>query len=130
MSEENKAIVQRFLDELHNMGNVAIVDEFVDASYVNHWPDGQDVTRDDLKAGGTRAAFPDLKLTIDDQVAEGDKIVTRWTMIGTHRGQWRGIAPTNRELTTTGIFIHRIADGKLAEAWTHSNLFEQLSASS
>ena len=105
MSEENKAIVRRFLDELWNKRNRAILDELATPSYT-------------LAGDALRSAFTDLRLTVDDQIAEGDKVVTRWTMTGTHTGEFEGVASTGKQVTFTGIFIHRIEGGKLAERWT------------
>ena len=120
MSQENKALVRRFLDELHNKRNYGIVDELA-PSYIGHGGGGSD---SEAVKQGTRsrvAAFPDIRLTIDDQIAEGDKVVTRWTMRGTHQGEYEGIAPTNKEFTNTGIFIHRIEGGKLVERWASTD---------
>ena len=66
-----------------------------------------------------RTAFPDMRITIEDQVAEGDKVVTRWTASGTHQGDLMGIDPTGRRATVTGITIDRISGGKVEETWTN-----------
>lgn len=66
-----------------------------------------------------RTAFPDLHLTIEDLLADGDKVVTRWTVRGTHRGDLQGIAPSGKEITTPGISISRIVEGRIAEEWVH-----------
>ncbi len=123
MSEENKAIVRQFLDELHNKGNTAIVDELASPDYVNHQTGGNR-SLEDVKSGAglRRAAFPDLHIAVDDQIAEGDKVVTRWTMTGTHKGEYEGIAPTDNQFTLTGIFIHQLSGGKLIEAWTQGDM--------
>ncbi len=73
--------------------------------------------------GMFRAAFPDLNITIDDQVSEGDKVVTRYTFRGTHKGDLMGIAPTGKQVTTIGISIERFVDGKVVERW---EVFDQL----
>ena len=125
MSEENKALVRRFLDELHNKGNYDIVDELLAPGYPGQGTGGSAVggggaSPEAVKEGArTRsAAFPDIQWTIDDQISEGDKVVTRFTMRGTHKGEYLGIAPTNKEIVTTGIFIHRVENGKLVDRWT------------
>ena len=64
-----------------------------------------------------RSAFPDIQFTIEDLIAEGDKIVTRYTARGTHRGDLQGIPPTGRQVTVTGIIISRFANGKFVEGW-------------
>jgi len=74
-------------------------------------------------------AFPDLHYTIEDMIAEGDKVVVRLTFSGTHRGEFMGVAPTNKRVTTTAIFIQRIVSGKLVEEWSNADLlgfFQQL----
>ena len=121
MSEENKALVRRFLDELQNKQNYGIVDELVAPGYPGQGAGGGGGDSPEAVKEGTRMrkiAFPDLRWTFEDQIAEGDKVVTRFTMQGTHRGEYQGIAPTNKEIVTSGIFIHRIENGKLAERWT------------
>ena len=119
MSEANKALVRGFLDELHNKHNVAILDELATPTYTGHTPDGSTTGSEWVKENLSRrfAAFPDHRLTIDDQIAEGDKVVTRFTMSGTHKGEWQGIAPTGKQVTSSGVFVHRIEGGKLAERW-------------
>ena len=104
MSEENKAIVRRFLDELWNKDNQGITAELATASYPS--------------PGAARellAAFPDLQLTVDDQIAEGDKVVTLTTTAGTHKEEYQGIAPTNKHISFKGVFVHRLEGGKLAD---------------
>ena len=73
-----------------------------------------------------RGAFPDVRITINDQIAEGDKVVTRWTATGTHKGQLMGIAPTNKHATVTGVDIDRYQDGKVVEAWASYDMFGML----
>ncbi len=117
---ENKAIDRRFTEEVWNRGNLAVVDELMRADY-----NGHDPTIPTGSAGFKqfvlmyRSAFPDVHLTIEDQMAEGDKVVSRWTAHGTHRGELMGIAPTGKQITVTGINIERIANGKLVEGWSN-----------
>ncbi|HEV3505058.1 MAG TPA: ester cyclase, partial [Actinomycetes bacterium] len=66
-----------------------------------------------------RAAFPDVRSTVEEQVAEGDRVVTRWTARGTHTGDFQGMVPTGRSFTLTGITIERVVDGKIAEVWVN-----------
>ena len=66
-----------------------------------------------------RSAFPDMQLTIEDQIAEGDKVVTRWTARGTHQGELMGIPPTGKQATVTGITVGRVANGKFVESWSN-----------
>lgn len=120
MSEENKAIVSRFLDELWNQNNAGIRDELATPDY----PSTHRV--DEMRAG-----FPDIQLTIDDQIAEGDQVVTRATATGTHKGEFMGKSPTDRSITLPIIFIHRLEGGRVAERWNQMDqvgLYEQISA--
>ena len=119
-TEENKANVRRFTDGF-NQKNVAVIDELCTPDYVNHDPANPQVrSREDYKQWFTElsAAFPDLHFTIDDILAEGDKVAYRFTLRATHSGSWRGAAPTGKSTTVTGIAIARLRDGKSAELWT------------
>jgi steroid delta-isomerase-like uncharacterized protein len=126
VSEENKAIFRRYVEEVGNEGNLDLVDEIF-SDYVSHQPDGSVLERgpEDVKRfmGEFRSAFPDFHTTVEDQIAEGDKVATRWTMRGTHEGEFRGIAPTGKQITVTGIGIFRFSDGKVVESWDN---FDQL----
>ena len=126
MSEENKAIFRRYVEEVGNEGHLDLVDEIF-SDYVSHQPDGSVLQRgpEDVKRfmGEFRSAFPDFHTTIEDQIAEGDRVATRWTMRGTHEGEFRGIAPTGKQITVTGIGIFRFSDGKVVESWDN---FDQL----
>ncbi len=120
MSTENKAAVRRGLEECLNKGNLAVVDELIAPSYVYHEPGVGEVRGPaGLKKLVTtyRSAFPDMHIVIDDQIAEGDRVVTRWTARGTHKGEWMGIAPTGKPVTVTGILISRFAGGRVVEEW-------------
>ena len=83
--------------------------------------DGIDVGREGAKQFVTmfRTAFPDLHFTIEDQIAEGDMVVTRWTARGTHRGDFQGVLATGREIRLTGTDIDRMTNGKVVECWAH-----------
>jgi steroid delta-isomerase-like uncharacterized protein len=125
-AEENKAIFRRYVEEVSNEGNLDLVDEIF-ARYVSHQPDGHTEERgpEDVKRfiGEFHQAFPDFHSTIEDQIAEGDKVATRWTIRGTHQGEFRGIAPTGKQITVTGIGIFRFSEGKVVESWDN---FDQL----
>ncbi len=99
--EENEAIFRRYIEEVFNRGNLQVADEIFDR-YVSHQPDGSTLERgpEDVKrfVGEFRTAFPDLRISIDDQIAGGDKVVTRVTLRGTHQGMFRGTAPTGKEV--------------------------------
>jgi steroid delta-isomerase-like uncharacterized protein len=132
MSERNKALVRRLVEEVIGHGNFALIDEFVAADYVGHTSSGDTNREEHQQIFATmHRAFPDLQITIDDLIAEGDKVVTRWTALGTHKGEFAGIPPTGKRGVVTGIDINRIVDGKLVECWTNSDdlgLLQQLSA--
>jgi predicted ester cyclase len=119
-TEGNKAIFRRYIEEVGNKGNLDVADEIFD-QYLAHQSDGSVLERGpgDVKKfmGEFHQAFPDLHTTIEDQIAEGDKVVNRWRARGTHRGEFRGIAPTGTEVETKGIGIFRFSEGKVVESW-------------
>jgi steroid delta-isomerase-like uncharacterized protein len=117
---ENKAISRRADEELFNRGNLDVADELFAPDFVYHNPAGEELRGpENVKryAVMLRAAFPDLHQTIEDQIAEGDKVSYRWTARGTHEGEPMGIAPTGKQVTFTGIAVARLADGKIEEMW-------------
>ncbi|HKF35863.1 MAG TPA: ester cyclase [Ktedonobacteraceae bacterium] len=133
--EENKAMDRRFYEEVWNGGNLAVVDEFVAANYVDHDPQPTGAVEgvEGIKQSVTmyRTAFPDAHFTIEDQIAEGDLLVTRWRARGTHQGPLMGIPPTGKPAMVTGISITRWASGKVVEGWTNFDalgLLQQLGA--
>ncbi len=119
-AETNKAIVHRYVEEGYNAGNMAVLDELFDADFVNHDP-AQPAVRDlqGLKQliMAHHAAFADVRTTVEDLVAEGDKVVKRFTVRGTHTGDLNGIPATGKQFTLEGIDILRLADGKIQEIW-------------
>ena len=123
MSAENKGIARRFLEEAFNSGDLDVVDELVAPEFVNHdaaLPEpatGVEATKASIK--GYRDAFPDLRLTIEQQLAEGEFVTTRWSARGTHQGDLLGMAATGKQATVTGITIDRIVDGRFVESWTN-----------
>jgi steroid delta-isomerase-like uncharacterized protein len=123
--ESNKALVRRFFEEAWVMGNVSAVDEFMAADYVEHprpstLPPGAEGLKQLILA--YRTAFPDLKLTLDDIFAEGEMVAFRWSVSGTHLGEWLGVPPTGNHVRATGITNFRIAGGKVEESWTSIDL--------
>jgi len=118
--EENKADTRRAIKGFWNQGNMALLDEFWAPNYVNHDPTNPEVR--DLEGFkqwviAARTAFPDLNVTIDDLIAEGDKVVTRWTFRGTQKGEFGKIPATGKQVTFMGITISRFVDGKTVESW-------------
>ena len=111
--EENKAIVRRYLDEPWNKGNLAILDELCAPGFRVNGVGGLI----ELKCAifEARRAFPDMHDTLEEIIAEGDKVVFRWTITGTHQGVYEGVAPTEKPIKFTGITIVRLADGRIVE---------------
>ncbi|MBM3235632.1 ester cyclase [Candidatus Poribacteria bacterium] len=119
--ETNKATVQRMIAEVWNQGKLSVVDEVFDADYILHdpaWPmevRGPEGFKQYVAA--MLGPFPDTYFTIEDIIAEGDKVAVRYTALGTHQGEFMSIPPTGKQITITGITIHRFADGKFVESW-------------
>ena len=106
MSDQNKAIARRFLEEVVNKGNLAVADRLVVPDFVDHNPlPGLEAGAEGFKQSFVvfRAAFPDLKYTIEDIIAEGDKVVVRWTAKGTHKGELLGMPATGKHVAITGV---------------------------
>jgi len=117
--EKNKALVRRLIETV-NTRNWAVLDEVMAPDYVDHYAlpgvkPGREGYRESFIS--TINAFPDLQFTIEDMIAEGDKVVVRMTFSGTHRGEIIGIAPTNKRVTYTHIHILRVVRGKFVEDW-------------
>jgi steroid delta-isomerase-like uncharacterized protein len=118
--ETNKAIARGYLHEFVNKGNLAAFDTYLSEDVVfNNSRDAKSQLIARLSV--IRSAFPDHHLTIEDQIAEGDRVVTRVIFHGTHHGEFNGVAPTGKVVTYSGIAIDRIADGKVVEMWHLSN---------
>ena len=120
-TEENKAISRRIIEEMWNKGDLAVVDELIAANYVFHDFLGREIKGPEgLKQYVTmvRTVFPDFHITIDDMLAEGDKVAFRFTWRGTHKGKGDlGIPPTGKQVTVTGMAITHIVGDKEAEVW-------------
>ena len=118
-TENNKALVCRWV-ELWNNQNVAAVDDLVSPNFVRHDPNTPDVrgaTAEKQLITMALAAFPDIHFTIEELVAEGDTVAGRYTLRGTHKGEWLGIPPTNNAVTLAVSEFYRIAESKIAEQW-------------
>ena len=121
-TEQLKAMDRRFYQEVWSAGNLEVLDELMSQDYNDHDDPNPTDTLEGLEhAKHTiteyRSAFPDVTFIVEDQIAEGDMIVTRWTAHGTHKGVFRGIPPTGKQAMTTGISITRVASGKFVEGW-------------
>jgi steroid delta-isomerase-like uncharacterized protein len=121
--EENKAIVRRAIDEIFNQGKLEVVNEVISAEYIRHDPTNSIRGTDGYKqlATGLLTAFANFRFTIEDIIAEEDKVAVRTTATGTHEGDYMGIPPTGKQVTVTGIYIVRLADGKNVEDWNSSD---------
>jgi C-1 hydroxylase len=127
--EENKAIVRRFV-EAYNERKLDLIDDFVAPNYLDHT---NKVGREGLKQlfDVGLIAFPDWHETIEDIIAEGDKVWVRLSYTGTHKGEFMGLAPTGKKITSKAVDIYRIVNGKLAEYWNvtdNVNIFKQIGA--
>jgi steroid delta-isomerase-like uncharacterized protein len=119
-TEDNKTLMHRFFEEVFNKKNLAAIDEFIAPNQVDHTlPSSLPGTREGTKRaiGMYLAAFPDLHLTVEDMVAEDDRVITRFTSRGTQKRAFVGIPPTGRQVTVKTIVIARIAEGKIVEQW-------------
>ncbi|HLX56818.1 MAG TPA: ester cyclase [Ktedonobacteraceae bacterium] len=131
-TENNKTLTHQFLEELFNKRNLAIVDALCAVNIIDHGP-GPAAGTEGVKrsAGMYLAAFPDLHFTFEDFIAEGDKVVVRWTSSGTQKGELMGIPPSGKQFSATGIEIYRFESGKIVEHWLESDvlgLLQQLGA--
>jgi len=118
-TEENKQFIRRFVEETMNKKNLDAIDELVEQDFIERVPlTGQGPGRAGLKyaIGMLLTAFPDMKWTTDEQVAEGDKVVSRFTWTGTHQGEFLGIPPTQRKVTVWGVVIDVVRGGRFAES--------------
>src|SRR5437763_1716126 len=121
-TDQNKALVRRCIDEVWNRADSGAFDALLSPSIIRHGPPP---TEGDIRGldgfrqlvAMYRAAYPDLIVSIDNQVAEGDQVASRWTARGTHGGELMGMAPTGRSLSIVGVIVDRIEGGKIAEEW-------------
>ena len=122
-TEENKALARRWFEDLFNAGNLEVADEIIAPDHINHDP-----TLPDIPPGPEgqkqivnlyRGAFTNAHISVEEQLAEGDKVVTRWSGSGTHQGEHMGVAPTGNQVTITGLTINRLSDAKIVESWSN-----------
>jgi len=133
MSEQNKTLARRWFEDLFSRGDLDTANEILCADFVDHLPREEERGIEELKhyVSSYRTAFPDIQDTVEEIVAEGDKVVVRWRSRGTHQGEFMGVAPTGREVAFTGMRLFRIAENKIAESWVNIDergLQEQLGA--
>jgi len=131
MTEKNKEIVRQFYELVVNTGNLDLVEEYVSDQFREVY-DG--ITTDSGIEGakylviGIRSTYKDLNIKITRQYAEGDAIISQYTMVATHAGRWRGIRPSGKQITVTGVNIDRVENGKIVEHEGTANLFEPMLA--
>jgi predicted ester cyclase len=118
--EANKALVRRLHEQFESEGRLEVADELLASSLRSSRRPGRATGPDGAKRHLTmlRAAFPDLRVTVEDLAAEGDLVAARLTMRGTHQGAFHGVAPTGRMVTWTGLVMRRIRDGTVIEQWS------------
>jgi len=128
MSEQNKKIAYRAFEEVQSEGKLDLVDELVVTDYIGHTPLGELYGPERVKQffATLRDSFPNLQVTVEDQIAEGDKVATRWTARGTHEGQFQAVPATGRQMTMTGMTIFRIANARIIEGWTNADILGML----
>jgi steroid delta-isomerase-like uncharacterized protein len=123
--ESNKLLAQRVWEEVWHQGQLSRIDELFTPNFVRHDPGGRELQGTEQNRqfiSSLRVAFPDVHYTVEDQIAEGNKVMVRYRFRGTHLGAFQGIPPTGKQVIYTGILIYRIADGKIAEQWTEIDL--------
>jgi steroid delta-isomerase-like uncharacterized protein len=124
-AEANKALVSRWFEET-DRGNLEIIDELLPEDYVDHNPPLPDLPpgREGVRRSVAllRAAFPDAVHTLEDQIAEGDKVMTRLTTRATFTDECLGYQPTGKMAQVSGIAVHRVVDGRLVEHWAHMDM--------
>jgi len=128
-TEHNKALALRFAEEVINQHNLAAVDTLFASTYVNHFsPPGAPQGPDGEKQLNAMffSAFPNCHLTVEDMIAEGDKVVSRWTYQGTHTGEFMGIAPTGKSFTIQGMSVFCLAENKIVDNWTSLDMLALL----
>jgi steroid delta-isomerase-like uncharacterized protein len=123
--EQNKAVYRRFLEEVFNQGRLEKIPELLSPSYVfRDAPPGTPTGPEAISQVVTmfRTAFPDLKVNIEEMVAEGDKVCVRATTTGTHKGAFMGVPPSGRQVAMKGLTMVRVADGRVAESWVRNDV--------
>ena len=120
---ENKTIVRNYIERVWNQHDYSAIDENIKMDYIQHSPNVPP-DRDGVKAffRMVNSAFSEVQFTVEDMIAEGDKVVWRWTLRGQHTGTFQGLPPTGKDFTFSGISILRLEDGKSAELWAEQDM--------
>lgn len=119
-TQENESLIHRYVEDVLNGGRLEVLDDLLSPHYKRYLsPAAAPLTPETQKQrlAGLRAAFPDMHLTIEDLIVQGDKVALRMTLHGTHRGMFQGIAPTNKQVTVSAFDIVHIANGRFSEHW-------------
>lgn len=125
--ERNKALARRVFDEILNKGRYELFSERYSKDFVKHVDQRDSTLAQEIEdARGMRTASSDLVIAIDDIIAEGDKVVIRYTGRGTNTGPFGGLPPTGKRLSISGVTVYRFSDGKIVEEWTTYNMLEIL----
>ncbi len=129
MTEQNKELVRRYIEKIINTGDVSRIEPYLGNEYAEmfegkRYPIGIEGAKEHVH--GVRQVYPDLTLTVDHQIAEGEWVATSITARGTHKGTWMGIKPTGRLLTYTGVNINRVVNGKIVEHGGAANMLAPL----
>jgi predicted ester cyclase len=126
-SQENKLLVRRYIEEVVNTGNVDAIADFISRDYVevrNNTKHAIGIEGAKEHVLGVRRTYPDLHLTVEQQIAEGDWVVTRITARGTHKGEWLGMKPTGKTIEITGVNIDRVVNDRIVEHGGAANVLE------
>lgn len=127
--QNNKLLIREYIEKVVNTGNVNDIEKYISPDYYEgNKPSGQIVGIEGAKQHilGVRRTYPDLHLTVEQQIAEGDWVVTRITARGTHQGSWLGMKPTGKKVTITGVNIEKVIDGRIVEHGGAANTLEAL----
>ncbi len=128
-AEENKAIMRRYFS-VFEQGNIDLLDELLAPDYVNHTPATPDLPTGPEGVKGVvsmfRGGMPDLRVVVEDMIAEGDKVAVRYTLEGTHEGELFGVRPTGRRLSIKSISVERVSDGKIREHWRITDTLDMM----
>jgi len=119
---ENKLIYRRFVDEVLNGGDLSALPRYSTVDFVDHrHPEASGIEGNQKFLASMFAAFPDIRFTVEDMIAEGDRVVVRFIIRGTQRGEFMGIPPTGKQVQWSGINIGRFENGKVVELWGESD---------
>lgn len=130
MATRNTTVVRQWVDEAWNHGKLEVAKQVFAPNCVEYGiTDGlaeiTGIEAQKSKIRALRTAFPDLHLTIEDTISEGEKVMVRWIAGGTHKGEWMGLAPTGKYVTWGGVSVFRFVDGKIQELWRAEDIFGQ-----